>query len=124
MLYVPIMYADTSEPVIGNFPDVNDPAAVAAYIFDPQQMGAEYLHIVVDGQVNELGPDYVVGANTPLASGSDDYIVPAAFLTPLTKGTHTVNIAGRFSGSYIQMYDWYFGAYPLEFEWTYTIVVQ
>lgn len=124
MLYVPLLSFNIDPPVIGTFPDVNDPAAVSAYVFDPQQMGAEYFHIVVDGQIRELGPQYAAGVETPLPSGTNKYIVVAAFLTPLTPGTHTVTFAGLLSGLYVEQYPEAFGAYPFEFEWTYTIVVD
>jgi hypothetical protein len=63
-----------------------------------------------------LDPEYAVGVQTPgLRPGIDNYAVVAAFLTPLSPGTHTVTIAGRFSGA------WIGGVY--EFEITYKVIV-
>jgi hypothetical protein len=63
---------------------------------------------VVDGTVTSLGSDYVVGVgNVKLGDGPGgtreprigSYIVFAAFLTPLNKGTHTVTIQGYLNGA-------------------------
>jgi hypothetical protein len=125
MLYVPVLYSDNSEPVIGTFPDVTDPAAVSAYYYDPQQLGTEFLRITVDGNITNLGPEYAVGTETPgLPTGGDDYTGVGAFLTPLSKGTHTVTIAGRLTGAFIQMYPDFFPGGVFEFEISYTVVVQ
>jgi hypothetical protein len=125
MLYVPILSVDNSEPVLGIFPDVTNPAAVTAYYFDPQQLGAEFMRIVVDGKVTNLGPGYAVGAQTPgLPTGGNGYTVGAVFLTPLSKGTHTVTIAARITGSFIKMYPQFFPDGVVEFEIPYTVVVR
>jgi hypothetical protein len=121
MLYVPVIYSDDLDAAYWPFPDVTDPAAVMAYYFDPQQLGAEYFQIVVDGKVSELGPEYAAGTTTQgLADGGQDYTVVAAFLTPLSKGKHTVKIAARLSGKYIT--DVFGGVY--EFEIPFTVIVR
>ena len=87
MLYVPILFFDDSAPILGDFPDVNDPEAVADYYFNPEQLGAEFIEVVVDGQVTTIGPEYVVGAETPgLPNGGNLYTTAGVFLTPLSKG--------------------------------------
>ena len=102
MLYVPVVYSDDTDGLNWPFPDVNDPQAVSDYYFDPAQLGAETLTIAVDGNVTSLGPRYAVGAETPgLPSGGNNYTVVAAFLTPLTKGTHTVSIDVYLDGAFI-----------------------
>lgn len=117
MLYVPVVYSDDTDFQYFNyFPDVNDPQAVSNYYFDPAQLGAETLTISVDGNVTSLGPKYAVGAETPgLPSGGNNYTVVAAFLTPLTKGTHTVVIDVLLDGEFIG------GGFA--FTATYTVVV-
>jgi hypothetical protein len=96
MFYVPVVY--DSSPA--DFVDVTNQAEVRNYFFSPELSGAEYIRIVVDGELYSLGPEYVVGVKTaePLITKRDDYAVAAAFLTPLPKGKHTVIIASRFSG--------------------------
>jgi hypothetical protein len=108
MLYVPIFYSDDSPPITGDFPNVDFRQAVLHYIYSPTELGTIYIQIVVDGTVNSLGSDYVVGVgNVKLGDGPGgtreprigNYIVFAAFLTPLNKGTHTVRIQGYLNGA-------------------------
>jgi hypothetical protein len=120
---VPVITSDNRDAAFWTFPDVTDPAAVSAYYFDPEQLGAEFLRIVVDGKVSELGPEYAVGVEMPQPRPSEEifnYTVVAAFLTPLSKGTHTVTIAARLSGAFI------IGAFGgvYEFEIPYTVEVK
>jgi hypothetical protein len=125
MLYVPVVYSDDTDSALWPFPDVNDPEAVSNYYFDREQLGAEFIRVVVDGNLTLLGPTYAVGAETPgLPTGGNNFTVAAAFLTPLSKGTHTVTIAARFSGAFIAMYPQYFPGGIYEFEITYTVIVR
>jgi hypothetical protein len=120
MLYVPIVFADDSPPIFGDFPtDVTDQDAVADYFFDQEQLGAVFLEVVVDGKVTSVGPDYVVGVETPpLPDGGGTHYIPSAvFLTPLTKGTHTVQIRGLLTGDAL-------GDAMFEIDITYTVVVR
>jgi hypothetical protein len=101
MLYVPIFFSDDSPPVIGEFPTVNDRQAVLNYVYSPMELGAIDITIVVDGTKNSLGSDYVFGVG-PVKLGDGpgtQYIGFAAFLTPLNKGTHTVEIIGSLNGA-------------------------
>jgi hypothetical protein len=124
MFYVPAVYSDDTDAALWPYPDVRNPAAVSAYYFDPKQLGAEFIRVKVDGKPSKLGPAYAVGANTPgLPSGGNNYTVVAAFLTPLSEGIHTVEIAVRFSGAFIAMYPDYFPGGVFEFESTYTVTV-
>ena len=121
MFYVPVVYSDDTDSALWPFPDVNDPKAVSDYYFDPEQLGAEFIDVVVDGKVTSLGPKYAVGAVTPgLPSGGNNYTVAAAFLTPLSKGTHTVTIRGLLSGKFLEPF------FPdgFAFENTYTVNVR
>ena len=117
MFYVPVLFSDDTKPVIGTFPDVNDRDAVLNYFYSQEQLGNVYAQIVVDGEVNSLGSDHVVGVGpVNLGDAYDDpitgihvpagthYIVSAAFLTPLTKGTHTVQILGKSTGKAVRDY--------------------
>ncbi len=115
-LYVPVLSVDDSPEILGDFPDVNDPAAVAHYYFSPEQLGAEYIRIIVDGEVTTLGPEYIAGVEMPLPNGGTAITLVAGFINPLKKGTHTVEIGARFSGA-----AW--GA-PVEFSVVYTVIVR
>ena len=76
------------------------------------------MEVVVDGDVTPLGPKYAGGAVTPnLPTGGSSYTVVAAFLTPLTKGSHTVTIRGLLAGAFL-------GGVPFGFEVTYTVNVN
>jgi hypothetical protein len=91
MLYVPVVF-DTGDAV-----DVTDKASVANLFFNPAQYGAEYIDIVVDGKVTSLKQfGYPVGADVP---GVVNYTTVAAFLTPLTPGTHQVTYRALFDGA-------------------------
>jgi hypothetical protein len=117
MFYVPVLFIDDTKPVIGTFPYVNDRDAVLNYFYSQEQLGNVYAQIVVDGEVNSLGSDHVVGVGpVNLGDAYDDpithihvpagthYIVSAAFLTPLTKGAHTVQILGKSTGKAVRDY--------------------
>lgn len=117
MFYVPLVYSDSTDGAFWPFPDVTDAQAVSDYYFDPEQLGAELIEIVVDGKTTALGPSYAVGAVTPgLPTGGSSYTVAAAFLTPMSKGTHFVTIRVLLTGAFI---GGQFG-----FESTYTVNVH
>jgi hypothetical protein len=121
MFYVPIYSTDDSPPIVGNFPaDLNDRAALEAYVFGPDQIGVDLLQIIVDGEVTNLRPAYVVGVTTPPLpdGGGTHYIVPAAFLGPLSPGIHTVVFRSHFSGAAIG------GPPGFGFVGSYTVMVQ
>jgi hypothetical protein len=125
MFYVPVVFSDDLDSALWPFPDVTDPEAVSDYYFDPEQLGAEFITVAVDGKVTALDPRYAVGAVTPgLPDGGNSYTVAAAFLTPLSKGTHTVTIASRFSGAFIAMHPDFFPGGVFESETTYTVIVR
>jgi hypothetical protein len=121
MFYVPLLSIDDSPRIVGNFPgDLNDRAALEAYVFGPDQIGVDLLQIVVDGKVTNLGPAYVVGVTTPPLpdGGGTHYIAPAAVLGPLSRGIHTVVIRNHASGAAIG------GPPGSGFVGTYTILVR
>jgi hypothetical protein len=119
-LYVPIFFATDSLPITGNFPDVADPKAVENYVFSDEELGAEAFAIDVDGKVTFIKEDsgYIVGVKVAkLADGEGkQYITAAVFLTPLTKGEHTVKIKGKLTGDALPT--------PFEFDITYTVKVN
>lgn len=120
LVYVPLVFADDSPPILGDFPpEVTEQAAVAAYFFDQEQLGAVVLDVVVDGTGTAVGPDSVVGVETPpLPDGGGTHYIPVAVvLTPLTKGTHTVQIRGLLTGDAL-------GGGSFEFAETYTVMVR
>jgi hypothetical protein len=120
MFYVPIFYVSDSPPPTGDFPDVNDPDAIAYYISNEGQLGAESVEIEVDGKTTSIIGDlgYFVGVTVPRLADGDGkrYLTAAVFLTPLTKGTHTVTIRAKFTGDAVG------GLY--EFETPYTVIVN
>jgi hypothetical protein len=64
------------------------------------------LIVVVDGKVTVLDDCYVNGTKTPpLQDGppaGTNYIVSAAYLSPLSPGTHTVSIGGIIDGEPVE----------------------
>lgn len=101
MLYVPILYNSDSPPVVGNFPDPTDRAALLYYWYSQQEFGIVYTTITVDGDVTSLGPDYLMGLKfaTPLPDTATQYMTVGAVLSPLGKGTHTVEISALATGA-------------------------
>jgi hypothetical protein len=104
-LYLPIFFADDSGGVPPGFPtNINDQQACANYLDDlvlnDFDVGA--FIVQVDGQTTILSDGYITGTQTaPLLDGTPagtNYIVCAAFLTPLTPGTHTVAFGGLIDG--------------------------
>jgi hypothetical protein len=119
--YVPVANVDDSPPILGTFP--TDPSTVANYVFAHDQVGMTNLQIVVDGRVTPLGSAYAAGPVTtpPLLDGGGTHIITVgAFLTPLSPGTHTVSIAGEFSGVLTQQAT---GLTFEQFSFTYTVTV-
>jgi hypothetical protein len=103
-IYLPIFVADDSGGAPGFPANVKDQKADANYlldlIFGDFQVTA--FIVQVDGRTTVLDADYVSGTTTPpLLDGTPpgrNYIVDAAFLTPLTPGKHVVGIGGVIDG--------------------------
>lgn len=120
MLYVPIFLVTDSLDIAGNFPpNVDDPKAIEKYIFNKKELGAQSLEIEVDGRITSIKKNsgYLVGVTvSPLADGNGNhYITAAVFLTPFTKGTHTVTIRAKFTGDAVG------GLFEFEFPYTVTV---
>jgi hypothetical protein len=124
MFYLPVFYNDNSPPVIGNFPDVTDKAALNFYNFDPSQVGIRSLEVEVDGKVTSLDAGYVVGVKTPPLpdGGGTSYIIAAVFLSPLTKGTHQVTF--RFYAQGTALIPFYPPDGIVSGETTFTVIVR
>ena len=119
-LFVPVLWVDDSPPVIGVYP--SDEADLAGYYFDPTQFGIEGAQIEVDGTATDIGPDYIGAAfDVTLPLGGSNYSELGAFLTPLSRGTHTITIRGTFAGDLVLDLT---GGFPLPFETTYTVNVK
>ena len=99
--YVNVVFFDDSPPIIGDWPA--DKSGAADYVFGRDQLGGHDLAIEVDGKVTSLDePGYIALADTPTSpDGSAHILKIAAFLTPLSKGTHAVTIRGVFDGDAI-----------------------
>jgi hypothetical protein len=102
MFYVPIINADDTPPDGPFFPTTQTSrAGVIDYFFGQSQLGAEGMTIIVDGQATEIGPPYLsdlLSFPSGLPSGATRYLTLGVFLTPLTPGTHTVTIRGKYAG--------------------------
>ena len=118
--FVPVTFIDDSPPILGNFPDDEDD--IGDYVFARNQLGAHDLQIVVDGKTTTLGRSYAAGVHAPglFDGGGSNLVQIGAFLTPLSKGIHTVTIRGTFDGDVILDL---FGA-PSSFEISYTVIVK
>jgi hypothetical protein len=105
MLYLPVFHADDSGGADPGFPaDINDQDACAEFLdgLVLDDFGVEAFIVQVDGQTTVLDDGYISGtATAPLLDGTPagtNYLVSAAFLTPLTPGKHTVSIGGIIDG--------------------------
>jgi hypothetical protein len=99
MFFVPVINADDSPTVAGNFPTTTSGAM--SYLFDRKQLGGKVFQVIIDSKSVSLGPDYVAGpVKTPalLDGGGTHMITLGAFLSSMTPGTHTVRIKGGYFG--------------------------
>jgi len=133
VFYVPVFFVDDSPLIAGDFPyfafgeDAEDSGgrkALLNYVYAENELGVDSMEIKVDGKVFSLGSDYVVGVTTPPLSdgGGIHYIPIAAFLSPLPKGPHTVEIDGFSDGKALIPFFPPNGAWP--FSTSYTLNVH
>src|SRR5262249_24413047 len=114
----PVLFIEASPPIFGDFP--TDSSTVEEYLFGAAQIGAHDLEIEVDGKVTAIGAEYAAGpVFTPnLPDGGGSHLIQfGAFLTPLSKGTHTVTIRGTVDGAAV-------GEFGGSFEISYTVIVR
>ena len=101
MFYIPVFNLDDSPPVVGTFPDVRDKLDLNSYVYSMNQVGTVYAMISVDGWHYLLNKNYLVGVDVwpPLPDGGGTrYATVAAFLKPLSKGFHTIEISAMLAG--------------------------
>ena len=101
-LYVPVFLSDDSPPVIGEYPaNVNDREAILNYVYSQAQMGLVSSIIKIDGQSFPLDENYIAAVRVrPLPDGGGTrYLVSAAYVKPLKKGQHTVEISVYLTGA-------------------------
>lgn len=98
--YVPVLYVDDSPPVIGHFPDISIRAGLQNYVYSQNQVGVVFAMIEVDGWHYLLTKNYLVGVDVPPLpdGGGTRYATVAAFLKPLTVGTHTIEVEALATG--------------------------
>ena len=98
--YVPIFYVDDSPPVIGHFPDISIRTGLQNYMYSQNQVGVVFAMIEVDGWHYVLTKNYLVGVDvSPLPDGGGTrYATVAAFLKPLSVGTHTIEVEALATG--------------------------
>lgn len=119
-IFLPLLFVSNASPNIGAFPA--PPNQGSNYIFSQEQFGAKF-QIQVDNKLaNDIGSSYVAGpVYTPgLLNGGSQSIQVGVFLTPLSKGEHTITCRGTLSGkAFVD-----FAGEPLAFEFTYKVKVQ
>lgn len=133
MFYVPVFMQDDSPPVIGSFPDVRDKLDLNSYIYSMNQVGTVYAMINVDGWHYLLDKNYLAGVDVYPSlpdGGGSRYATVAAFLRPLGKGWHTIEISAMFAGKQIkpwcetlQTYGYNICKDEMDFKITYTVNV-
>jgi len=98
--YVPVLYVDDSPPVIGHFPDISIRAGLQNYMYSQNQVGVVFAMIEVDGWHYLLTKNHLVGVDVPPLpdGGGTRYATVAAFIKPLTVGTHTIQIESLATG--------------------------
>jgi hypothetical protein len=121
--YLPLLFIDDSPPIVGDFPKLNNQEKVEHYCFDQKEIGIVYAEIVIDGVPTLLGEDYAVGVTTPPLpdGGGRHYITVAAFLSPMSKGHHTVTFRFLATGKALAPF---FPNGIWEFEATYDVYVH
>jgi len=101
MFYIPVFNLDDSPPAVGTFPDVRDKLDLNSYVYSMNQVGTVYAMISVDGWHYLLNKNYLAGVDVwpPLPDGGGTrYATVAAFLKPLSKGYHTIEISAMLAG--------------------------
>jgi hypothetical protein len=121
--YMPLVYADDSPPIAGDFP--KSALGAVPYFFGHKEAGVRDVTVFVDHKCTSIGPAYLPGlvrSPVPLLDGGGTHIMTlGVFLTPLSKGTHTVSYEATFAGDAVfQTY----GVKFLKFVNTYTVIVR
>jgi hypothetical protein len=128
-LYVPLLYNDNVDPVIGHFPDnARNRQKVLRYWYSQNEFGVTTMQVSVDAKVVSLGAGYVSGLSfrAPLADGATQYLSAAAFIAPLKRGSHVVEIYIKATGDALRdpPFDQYFPDGFWEYSATYNVTVR
>jgi hypothetical protein len=128
-LYVPLLYNDDSQPIIGRFPDrARNRQQTLQYWYSQGQLGVTTMELVIDGKVVTLGGTYVSGIDlsAPLPDGAVRYMTAGAFISPLPRGVHTVEIRSKATGDALREAPIlpYFPEGYFEFSTVYTVNVH
>lgn len=128
-LYLPLLYNDNSIPVIGNMPsNVEDRHKALRYWFSQSEFGVVQMDIVIDGKVTALKAGHVAGVSfqSPLPDGATQYLTAAAFIAPLPRGNHTVEIRFKATGDALRVspISDYFPDGFWEFSLSYSVTVK
>jgi hypothetical protein len=128
-LYVPLLYNDDSAPVIGRFPaNAQDRLQMLRYWYSQREFGVTTMQLVIDGKVVPLGAAYVSGLSfaAPLPDGATQYLTAGAFIAPLARGAHTVEIRFKATGDALREspFDQYFPDGFWEFSIVYSVNVR
>jgi hypothetical protein len=128
-LYVPLLYNDDSAPVIGHFPaNAQNRLQLLRYWYSQSEFGVTTMQIVIDGKTASLGAGYVSGLSfdPPLPDGAAKYLTAGAFISPLGRGPHTVEIRFKATGDALREppFDQYFPDGFWEFSIVYSVNVR
>jgi hypothetical protein len=128
-LYVPLLYNDDSLPVIGHFPaNAQHRQQALRYWYSQSEFGVTTMQLVIDGRVVPLGAGYVSGLSFPtlLPDGAAQYMTAGAFISPLGRGAHTVEIRFKATGDALREppIDQYFPDGYWEFSIVYSVNVR
>lgn len=94
--FVPMWITDDRPPVVAGFPSAASSAGV--WFFDPATCGGRDFEIEVDGKSTPIGEEYVTGPARMSGDERHHAITLAAFLRPMTPGTHVVIVRGGCFG--------------------------
>ena len=128
-LYVPLLYNDNSPPVIGHFPaNAQHRLQSLRYWYSQSEFGVTTMQLVIDGKAVSLGAAYVSGLSfhSPLPDGATQYLTAGAFISPLARGAHTVEVRFKATGDALREppFDQYFPDGFFEFSIVYSVNVR
>lgn len=128
-LYVPLLYNDDSLPILGHFPtNAQNRLQALRYWYSQSEFGVTKMQLVIDGKVVPLGARYVSGVSfsSPLPDGATQYLTAGAFISPLSRGAHTVEIRFKATGDALRdpPFDLFFPDGFWEFSIAYSVNVR
>jgi hypothetical protein len=129
ILYVPLVYNDDSPPVIGHFPaPAQNRQQALHYWFSQNEFGVTAQELIVDGKTVTLSAAYVSGLSfdTALPDTATQYMTTGAFISPLSRGAHTIEIHFKATGDALRVppFDQYFPDGFVEFSILYNVKVR